>query len=274
MSDALERRRFIRGAAVAAFGAAGLAGCGRPLDESELAEIDAGEGHNLPAYWWDAPSSAAGQHSLMPLPYATDALVLNDPKDPKIKGISAQVVEWHHDRHHAGYVKALNKIETDLLAIGPEDANANYSLYTELKRRETFNASGMYLHEIYWLNMIANGSLPHDGMHVITKLVHDFGSFDAWRADFVGACSTANTGWAILAISPYDQKLHNYACSFHDLGGVWGSIPLIACDVWEHAYYHDYGPDRASYIESFLRLLNWRQVEDSFQSWENAGFWA
>lgn len=273
MSDALERRRFIRGAAVAAFGAAGLAGCGRPLDETELEEFDAGEGHNV-APWWAAVMPGPGQHTLMPLPYAMNELELKDPDNPQIKGISAQVVEWHHDKHHAGYVKALNQIETDLSTLGPGDANANYSPYTELKRRETFNASGMYLHELYWQNMIGSGSQPNDGMHVITKLVNDFGSFDAWRADFVGACSTPNTGWAILAIAPYDNKLHNYACSFHDLGGVWGSIPLIACDVWEHAYYHDYGPDRASYVESFLRLLNWRQVEDSFQSWENAGFFA
>lgn len=271
MNDSMERRRFLRGATLgAAAGALSLAGCGRPLDQSERPEE---AGAEAAAPWWAEQSTPAGQHTLMELPYAKDKLVLTDPDNPKLRGISAQVVEWHHDKHHAGYVKSLNEIETSLAGMQSIDANANYSPFTELKRRETFNASGMYLHEIYWQNMTPGGSQLNEGMSIHRKLELDFGSLDRWQEEFVGTAKTPNTGWAILALAPYDGKLHNYACSFHDLGGVWGAIPLIALDVWEHAYYYDYGPDRGSYIDSFLRLLNWPWVDQQFQTWASGGGW-
>ena len=267
MSEAMERRRFLRGAGLgAATGALALSGCGRPLEQTAVPS----PGPAAPP-WWTQPSRQPGQHQLLELPYAKDKLVISDPEHPQLKGLSAQVVEWHHDKHHAGYVKALNEIEQTVAATPKVEANANYSAFTELKRRETFNASGMYLHDIYWLNLIAGGSQVSTSMDLYRKLVLDFGSFDRWREDFIGTANTPNTGWAILALAPYDLKLHNYACSFHDLGGVWGAVPLIALDVWEHAYYFDYGPDRGSYIESFLRLLNWPSVDASFRRWAASG---
>ena len=263
MSEGVDRRRFLRGAGLAAAGALTVAGCGRKLTDSELSTRPASR--PSPAPWWTIPGRGPGEHTLLELPYGKDKLVINDPANPKIKGISAQVVEWQHDKHHAGYVKSLNDIEKHLAAMQTIEAKANYSPFSELKRRETFNASGMYLHDIYWLNLTPGGSQLAATTELYQRLVLDFGSLDRWREDFIGTAQTANTGWAILCLAPYDLKLHNFACSFHDLGGVWGALPLIALDVWEHAYYFDYGPDRGSYIESFLRLLNWPQINDNFR---------
>lgn len=262
-SDNLGRREFMRRltGAAAAVGAAGLAGCSLSSAADEGAGAAAAGDPLLP------PTRPVGQHTLLELPYPKDGLVLPDPQGTGIKGISAQVVEWHHDKHHAGYVKALNAIEQEIAALPKIEAAANYSDFTELKRRETFNASGMYLHEIYWLNMTPGGIAPSDDLPLLRKIVADFGSFDRWRAEFVGTAQTPNTGWAILALAPYDLRLHNFACSFHDLGGVWGTIPLIACDVWEHAYYYDYGPDRGKYLESFLRLLDWKVIDAAYRRW-------
>lgn len=265
----LERRSFLAGAGLtAAAGALALSGCGRPLTQEEMAQDQAVA---PPAEWWRQPSAPVGKHTLLELPYAKDKLVLSDAEHPKVRGISPQVVEWHHDKHHAGYVTALNRIELDLAAMTSFEAKANYSAFSELKRRETFNASGVWLHDLYWLNMLPGGVPLAQDSELHAKIVADWGSLERWRQEFVATANTPNAGWAILALAPYDRKLHNYACSFHDLGGVWGAIPLIACDVWEHAYYYDYGPDRESYVESFLRLLNWPEIDATFVGWARCG---
>jgi Fe-Mn family superoxide dismutase len=265
MSEDLERREFLRraGFGAAALGAMALAGCGQEAEEEGAA---GSTGSPAPrTVWWLAPTIAPGEHKLMDLPYDYDALELPEQEGSKARGISKQVVTWHHDKHHAGYVKALNTIELDIAAMKTIEVNANYSPYAELKRRETFNACGMYLHDIYWSNMCKGGQNVDSTLPVLQKIVHDFGSTERWREEFVATAQTPNAGWAVLAWTPYDKRLHNFACQLHDLGGVWGSVPLICLDVWEHAYYYDYGPDRASYIESFMQLLNWPAVDRSFQ---------
>lgn len=197
----------------------------------------------------------AGQHQLTPLPYGYDTL----------DGISEEVVRWHHDTHQAGYVNKRNEIENKLESFDRSAANANYSEYGELKRRETFNASGMILHEIYWENMGGDGQVD-ETLSVVQRIVRDFGSYEAWQTDF-RACSTASLGWAILCYDPGDRRLHNYLCDFHNNGAVWGAVPLVACDVFEHAYYRDYGPKRGDYLGAFFRNLNWSAINARYEKW-------
>jgi Fe-Mn family superoxide dismutase len=185
------------------------------------------------------------------------------------KGISEQVNKWHHDTHYAGYVNKRNEIEQKLSAADRTKANANYSEYGELKRRESFNASGQILHEYYWGMLGGDGVL--DPSSALGKaLVAEFGSVEKWKEDFV-ACSKASLGWAILVFDPSDGRLHNYLCDMHNNGAVWGSMVLLACDVFEHAYYHDYGPDRAKYIEAYLSNVDWKKVDGHFQKYMEVG---
>ncbi|MBI2300640.1 MAG: superoxide dismutase, partial [Armatimonadetes bacterium] len=277
----LPRREFLRRVVgTAMVGGAAIAGCS---NQAELVanKSAAGRAGSPPPGGQPSPPGAAavaspgvapavagvGEHKLLQLPYPYGALALADPQGTGVKGISRQVVEWHHDKHHAGYVTALNAIERDIAGLPTIEAKANYSTFTELKRRETFNASGMYLHDIYWLNLTPGGYACDQSMGIYKRIVQDFGTWERWQEEFIGTGQTPNTGWAVLAIAPYDLKLHCFACSFHDLGGVWGSIPLIALDVWEHAYYYDYGPDRVKYINSFLRLLDWKSIDADYQRW-------
>jgi len=198
---------------------------------------------------------AHGDHQLKPLPYAPDAL----------GNITKEVVEWHHDIHHKGYVDRRNMIENALADPAKADragANANFSAFRALKREETFNASGMILHEVYWDNLGGNGA-PDANSALVKRIVQDFGSVDEWKADFV-ACATASRGWAILCYDPGDKRLHNYICDFHHDGAVWGAVPLIAVDVWEHAYYRIWGPKRPPYIEAFLKNLHWGRIAARF----------
>ena len=194
----------------------------------------------------------AGNHEVKPLPYAYDAL----------DGISEQVNRWHHDIHYAGYVNKRNEVETQLQEADRSAAHANFSLYGELKRRETFNANGQILHEIYW--NVLGGSGGEATGKVGEKIQGDFGSFEAWKEDFIASAKVA-LGWAVLAFDLVDGKLHNFTGDTHNQGGVWGAIPLIPIDVFEHAYYHDQGPDRGKYINAFLQNINWDSVNDRFE---------
>jgi len=202
----------------------------------------------------------AGEHKLKPLPYAYNAL----------KGITEEVVRWHHDTHQAGYVNKRNEIEKKLESVDRAAANANFSEYRELKREETFNASGMILHEIYWDVMGGDGTVD-ENLPVVQKIKQDFGSVEKWKEDFLAAAK-ASRGWAILCWDPSDGKLHNYICDWHHDGAVWGAVPLLPIDVWEHAYYRMHGPNRATYIDDYLKNLKWSAIDQRYERFVPAEF--
>jgi len=195
----------------------------------------------------------AGEHQLKELPYAYDAL----------DGISEQQIRYHHDIHYKGYVDKRNEIEKKLDTVDREAAHQNYSEYRDLKKEETFNASGMILHEIYFDSLGGNGQMD-ESLAVVKRIKQDFGSVEAWRAD-ITACGKAARGWALLCWDTNDQKLRNYLVDSHHDGGVWGAVVLLAVDVWEHAYYHDQGPKRPAYLEALLRNINWNKVNVRFE---------
>jgi len=192
-------------------------------------------------------------HEVKALPYAYDSL----------SGISKQVNEWHHDKHYAGYVAKRNEIEKKIAELKEKQGNANYSEFGEMKRRETFNASGQILHEIYYDIMGGDGSMD-ESLDVVKKIAADFGSIDAWKEDFKLTAMSA-LGWAILSYDPSDGSLHNFLVDMHNNGAVWGSSPLVPIDVFEHAYYFDYGPDRGKYVDAFLANLNWSKVNELYK---------
>lgn len=196
----------------------------------------------------------SGDHVLKPLPYSYAHL------EP---ALSEQAVRWHHDVHQRGYVEKRNEIERKFAEFDPAAANHNYSEWAELKRKESFNASGQVLHEIYWEVLGGRGGDPTGPL--ADRMREDFGSLEAWRRDFV-ATARAAFGWAILCFDPSDGRLHNFLVDFHHHGAVWGAVPLLPVDVWEHAYYRDRGPDKAAYVDAFLRLVNWEAVNGRWKT--------
>ncbi|MBI2670812.1 superoxide dismutase, partial [Candidatus Woesearchaeota archaeon] len=118
--------------------------------------------------------------------------------------------------------------------------------------------------EIYW-DMLGGDGKVSDKLHIVKQLVKDFGSFEKWKEDFI-ACGKIALGWAVLAFDPSDGKLHNYTGDSHNQGGVWGCIPLITLDVFEHAYYFDNGPDRAKYINAYIDNIKWDNIEKRFKN--------
>lgn len=191
---------------------------------------------------------------LPPLPYANNAL------EPHF---DAQTMEIHHDKHHAAYVTNLNTaVQGNLSLLGDKsliELIANVSKYSPAVRN---NGGGHYNHSMFWKMLKPNGGGEPTG-----KLGDDikatFGSFDAFKEEFgKAAISRFGSGWAWLIVA--DGKLvvtstANQDSPVMDVAEVKGR-PVLALDVWEHAYYLKYQNKRADYIQAFWNLVNWDEA--------------
>ncbi len=182
--------------------------------------------------------------------------------------ISPETSDWHYNKHHKGYVAALNTIEKGLETADRSKANGNYSELGELKRRFTWNHSGALLHDVYW-NVLGGDGDPRKGPQVLAAIEKEFGSFEKWKEDFKATAFSAKlSGWGLLVYdSLYSQRLLNVLVDEHQYGAIWGGIPLIALDVFEHAYYHKDGPGRAAYIDNFINSLHWGRINEKFDKY-------
>ncbi len=180
--------------------------------------------------------------------------------------ISPETSDWHYNKHHAGYVAALNTIEKGLASADRSKANGNYSEIGELKRRQTWNHAGALLHDVYWEVLGGDGD-PNKGPEIKKAIEKEFGSFDKWVEDFKATAFSAKlSGWGVLAFdSLFSGRLLNVLVDEHHYGAMWGAIPLIPCDVFEHAYYHKDGAGRATYIDNFIKNLNWERINARFK---------
>ncbi|MFC3476541.1 superoxide dismutase [Halobacterium litoreum] len=190
------------------------------------------------------------QHELPPLPYDYDAL------EPHI---SEQVLTWHHDTHHQGYVNGLNSAE-ETLADNRE--SGDYSSTAGALGNVTHNGCGHYLHTLFWENMDPNGGGEPEG-DLRDRIEEDFGSYEGWKGEFEAAASAAG-GWALLVYDPVAKQLRNVKVDKHDQGALWGAHPIMALDVWEHSYYYDYGPDRGDFVSNFFEVVNWDNVAENY----------
>ena len=182
--------------------------------------------------------------------------------------ISPETSDWHYNTHHKGYVTFLNKIEQGLESADVGAANGNWSDFGELKRRFTWNHSGALLHDVYWEVLGGDGDVGK-GPDVKAALEQHFGYVENWRANFKACAFAAKlSGWGLLVYDAlYSQRLVNVLVDEHQYGAIWGGIPLISCDVFEHAYYHKDGPGRAKYIDNFLNNLHWGRINDRYNKY-------
>jgi len=203
----------------------------------------------------------AFEYKLTPRPYS-------DEEAKKLLGnvVSAETTDWHYNTHHKGYVTVLNNIEKELDTADRSKANGNYSQIGELKRRYTWNHAGALLHDVYWEVLGGDGD-QSTGADVLKAIEAQFGSFDNWKADFKACAVSAKlSGWGLLVYDAlWSKRLLNILVDEHHYGAIWGGIPLIACDVFEHAYYHKDGPGRAKYVDNFLGNLHWGRINDRFK---------
>lgn len=193
------------------------------------------------------------------------------PFDKELKGISKKTIEIHHDKLYAGYVSKMNEVGAKLAALRDDAdsqaaANQTYSDLRSLRNGETFATNGTYLHEYYFSCL--GGPSGAEGTALAQAISAKWGSLDKFIAYF-SASGMAMRGWVVLCWNTKTETLNIYGCDSHDQGGIWGCIPLIVLDVYEHAYFIDYGSDRKSYIADFWKNLDWKSVDESFRRYSN-----
>jgi superoxide dismutase, Fe-Mn family len=176
----------------------------------------------------------------------------------ELDGISRESIEAHY-RLYQGYVGKRNEIMGRLAEVDLGTANQIYSELRELKLELTFAIGGIKNHEIYFEHLGGSGGDP-DGLFR-DLVVRDFGSIAAWRDD-LKATGIAARGWAWTAYDWDEARLFNYLGDAQNTFPVWNATPLVALDVYEHAYFLDYQTDRASYIDAFFGNLDWPTVND------------
>ncbi|WP_425590162.1 superoxide dismutase [Guptibacillus hwajinpoensis] len=211
--------------------------------------------HNLYDEWRNLQENTTsvpiGEHTLPPLPYKYNAL------EP---AISARIMELHHDIHHKSYVDGLNKAE---LALQEARKNNDFDLIKHWERELAFNGAGHYLHTLFWSVMSPKGGKPDS--ELLSAIQESFGSFKQFKQQFTNAANKVEgSGWAILVWSPVSRRLEILQAEKHQNLSQWDIVPLLAIDVWEHAYYLQYENKRKQYIENWWSIVNWSEVNKRF----------
>ncbi len=179
-------------------------------------------------------------------------------------GFSNQLLE-NHFKLYQGYVTNTNKL-SDILAALAKDGKGATPEYAELKRRFGWEFNGMRLHELYFGNMSASATAIDVNSTLAKKINDDFGSRDAWMADFKATSAMRGIGWTILYLDRQVNRLFNVWINEHDVGHLAGGVPLLILDVFEHAYMIDYGVNRADYIGAFFNVVDWSAVSKRYDA--------
>jgi superoxide dismutase, Fe-Mn family len=207
-----------------------------------------------------APTSSQKESPLATLVFNHEEITARElkPRLYELDGISREAVEAHF-KLYQGYVAKRNEILGKLAEIDLASANQVYSEVRGLKVDLSFAIGGIKNHEIYFEHLGGDGGDPDGAFQQLVE--RDFGSASAWQAD-LRATGMAGRGWAWTAYDWDEGRLFNYIGDTQNTYPIWNATPLVALDVYEHAYFLDYQTDRASYIEAFFANLDWATVND------------
>jgi Fe-Mn family superoxide dismutase len=174
-----------------------------------------------------------------------------------LSGLSLKLIESHYENNYGGALRRLNAITAELAAL--DFARAPNYLVNALKREELVALNSTLLHELYFASMGGDGRL-NAGMS--EALARDFGSVQKWRTEFsaMGYALGGGSGWVLLTWMPRDGRLLNQYADGHTQA-VAGGVPILALDMFEHAYHIDFGANAKAYVDTFLRNVDWAGVE-------------
>ena len=186
-----------------------------------------------------------------PLPYNTDYL------EPFM---DAETLHLHHTFHHGGAVKGANKdIEMIKKVMNSEDL----TLADHWTKKLSFHLSSHILHSIFWTNLANKKSQPTGDL--LKRIEKDFGSTNKMQGMIAKISkSIEGSGWGILAYQPYSDNLVILQCENHQKLTVWGAIPLLVIDVWEHAYYLKYKNKKGDFVDALMNIINWDNVAQRY----------
>ncbi|MDP1793414.1 MAG: superoxide dismutase [Acidimicrobiales bacterium] len=177
--------------------------------------------------------------------------------------VSARIMELHHDKHHATYVKGAN---TTLEKLAEVRSKGDFATISLLERQLAFNVSGHVLHSIFWTNLSPDGGGEPAGAFA-SALTETFGGFGNFQKQMNEAAATTNgSGWALASWEPLAQRLVVQQVHDHQGEHGQGTIPLLAIDAWEHAYYLQYENRKTEFFDAIWNVVNWRDVEARYDA--------
>ena len=178
-----------------------------------------------------------------------------------LSGLSLKLIESHYENNYGGALRRLNAITEQLEAL--DYAKAPVNVINGLKREELVALNSTLLHELYFASMGGEGKATKS---MTEALVRDFGSVQRWRAEFsaMGYALGGGSGWVLLTWMPRDGRLINQYAADHSQS-VAGGVPILALDMYEHAYHIDFGANAKAYVDTFLRNLDWQAVEGRYE---------
>ncbi|MGQ0775474.1 MAG: superoxide dismutase [Pseudonocardiales bacterium] len=192
-------------------------------------------------------------YTLPDLPYDYGAL------EPHVSG---QIMELHHSKHHATYVKGANTALEQLAEARDGEALAAVNM---LEKNLAFNLGGHVNHSVFWSNMSPDGGDKPDG-ELAAAIDEHFGSFDGFRGHFTAnALGVQGSGWSILAWESLGRRLVLQQVYDHQGNLTAGTVPLLLLDMWEHAFYLQYRNVKADYVDAWWNVANWADVTRRFE---------
>jgi Fe-Mn family superoxide dismutase len=177
--------------------------------------------------------------------------------------MSPRLIESHYENNYGGALNRLNTIAEELDALDPAVTPAQ--VIGRLKRDEMAALNSTLLHELYFASLGGDGrTLPEA---IADAIVRDFGSVNRWRHEFVAMANAlaGGSGWVLLAYVPRDGRLINQSASDHSQS-IAGGIPILALDMYEHAYHLDFGANAAAYVAAFMRNIDWKSVQTRYEN--------
>ena len=178
-----------------------------------------------------------------------------------LNGLSLKLIESHYENNYGGALRRLNAITEKLESL--DFTKTPGFIINGLKREELIALNSTLLHELYFASLGGDGK-PTSAL--AEALARDFGSVDRWRSEFVAMANglAGGSGWVLLVYVPRDRRLINQLATDHSLA-VAGGIPILALDMYEHAYHIDFGAKATAYIDAFMRNIDWKAVEGRYE---------
>jgi Fe-Mn family superoxide dismutase len=178
-----------------------------------------------------------------------------------LSGMSVPLMESHYENNYGGALRRLNAITEQLEAL--DWANTPTHVINGLKREELIVLNSTLLHELYFASLGGDGRVTHK---MSEALARDFGSYQQWRTQFssMGYALGGGSGWVLLTWMPRDRRFINQYASDHSQS-VSGGVPIMALDMYEHAYHIDFGANVTAYVDTFMRNVDWPAVEGRFE---------
>ena len=179
-----------------------------------------------------------------------------------LNGITPRLIESHYEGNYGSALRRLNAITEELEALDPATTSAE--VVNRLKRDEAAMLNSTLLHELYFASLGGDGRTVPDTM--AAALARDFGSTDRWRQQFIALAEAlaGGSGWVLLTYVPRDGRLINQSGADHSQN-IAGGIPILAIDMYEHAYHIDFGANASAYVAAFMRNIDWAAVQGRYE---------